>query len=92
MFNEHDTWVDRQGNMEHVVKSYFTKLLTASENIIDIDAILGMVRACISADDNHLLEADFDDEEFRLVVRQMHIEKSLCPNGFNPAFYKKFWG
>ncbi|XP_050211703.1 uncharacterized protein LOC126661865 [Mercurialis annua] len=32
------------------------------------------------------------DDEVRKAVFSMHNDKSPGPDGFNPAFYKKFWG
>lgn len=33
----------------------------------------------------------FNPDEFRVVVFQMHKDKSTGPDDFSPGFYKKFW-
>lgn len=45
----------------------------------------------ITVVDNIILTESFDPDEFRVAVFQMHKDKSLGPNGFNPGCYKKFW-
>lgn len=31
------------------------------------------------------------DEEFLSTIKQMHMDKSLGPDGFNPTLYQKIW-
>ena len=40
---------------------------------------------------NFFLLQPFTYEEFTTAIHQMHPEKSPGLNGFNPAFYQKFW-
>ena len=45
----------------------------------------------ISIEDNAKLTIPFSIDEFRQAAFQMHQDKRSGSNGFNPAFYKKFW-
>lgn len=73
------------------MKSYFNNLFDVLESVEDIDVVLSMVNSSITAD-NHVLEAEFNFEEFKVAINQMYKDKSPSPNRFNPAFYKKLWG
>lgn len=45
----------------------------------------------MSDSNNIRLVEDFTFEEFTLAANQMHPDRSPGPDGFNPAFYQKFW-
>lgn len=79
---------DRMGICK-VAKNYFTELFTAKEG--NYDLVLNLMRASIAVEDNVKLLSPISKEELHATLLEMHPEKSLGPNGFNPAFYQKFW-
>lgn len=88
MENDQGEWVESQG-VENIVLSYFSTLFQATESVSDIDRIMNTVHRSISDAENVKLLVDFEPEEFRITVSQMHKDKSPGPDGFNPVFYKK---
>ena len=40
---------------------------------------------------NAALLAPFSYDEFTEAIKQMHLDKSPGPDGFNPGFYLSFW-
>lgn len=49
------------------------------------------IKCSVTPADNEELTRPFFIEEFREAIFQMHPDKSPGPDGFNPAFYHKFW-
>lgn len=70
-----------------VAKSYFDKLYSGVD--VDFDNIINHVLVYLSYDDNIPLFSPFSIDEFKIFLFQMDSNKSLGPNGLNPAFYKK---
>jgi hypothetical protein len=81
--------VDRQEELRSVAKAYFDTLFT--NNTGTSNSILNYVSGKINEQDNNMLLAPFLKEEFRTALFQMNSDKSPGPDGFNPAFYKRFW-
>ena len=42
-------------------------------------------------DENIALVLPFSKEEFKEAIMQMHPDKSSGPDGFDPAFFQRFW-
>ncbi|KAL8465080.1 hypothetical protein ACS0TY_034540 [Phlomoides rotata] len=85
-------WVDSQNGLNEVVHNYFTDLFVGSNQVADdIDAMLSPLRLCVSEVDNNSLTAPFTKEEFKEAINEMHPDKAPGPDGFNLAFYQKFW-
>ena len=72
-----------------LAKEYFENLFNASDGYCD--PVLNVVQTRITNDDNEALLAPFSIDEFKAAIVQMHPDKSSGPDGFNPAFYQKFW-
>lgn len=88
--NDQGEWVESQG-VENIVLSYFSTLFQATESLSDIDKIMNTVHRSISEAKNVKLLVDFEPEEFRIAVLQMHKDKSPGSDGLNSVFYKKLW-
>lgn len=80
--------VTNQADINRVVLNYFETLITGTENIQDIDSVSSAIYSTISAEDNEALTREFELEEFRIAISQMHKEKASGWDKFNPAFYK----
>lgn len=89
--NSDGVWVDSQSGLNVVVLDYFGSLFQANTEVSDIESILQCVQPCIKNEDNAYLVSNFSRAEFKIVVSQMHPDKSPVPDGFNPVFYQKFW-
>jgi len=57
----------------------------------DLNPIITYVQPIVSAEDNYLLTIPFSEQEFKEAIFSMHPDKSLGPDGLNPAFYHHFW-
>ncbi|XP_075485321.1 uncharacterized protein LOC142525036 [Primulina tabacum] len=53
--------------------------------------VLDEVRPCVTDSQNEKLVMSFTTEEFKEAVFDMKPDKSLGPDGFNPAFFQRFW-
>ncbi|PNX99600.1 ribonuclease H [Trifolium pratense] len=53
--------------------------------------VLDLIQPKITQEDNDFLMASFNKEELRQALFQMHPDKSPGPDGFNLAFYQRFW-
>ncbi|XP_058732856.1 uncharacterized protein LOC131604433 [Vicia villosa] len=78
---------DHMGICE-VAKNYFTELFTAKEG--NYDPILNFIQASITEEDNDKMLRHVSKEELHAALLEMHPDKSLGPDGFNPDFYQKF--
>lgn len=78
-----------QDNLCRIAKDYFEQIY--STNNPNYDPVISAVKPKLSTEDNNLLLAPFTDKDFKEAVFQMHPDKSPGPDGFNPAFYQKFW-
>ena len=85
--NETGTWVADQAEVCQVVSSYFNEVFDEGEN--DNPPVLDHMERRIMAAQNASLLRPFSFDEFTEAVQQMHPNKSLGPDGFNPSFYQK---
>lgn len=70
-----------------VVANYFEVLFVGStESLVNQDP-LPYITPLISNDDNEALTRAFSRDEFKIAISQMHVEKAMGPDGFNPRFY-----
>ena len=68
---------------------YFEQLFSANAGIHE--SVLNLMSQCVSMDDNIMLTSPITEEELCQALFQMQPDKSLGPDGFNPAFYQRFW-
>jgi len=79
---------DEQG-MRQVAKDYFETLFLESNSthapVVDI------IEKVVSDEDNIMLTAPFQAEEFKEAVFSMHPDKCPGHDGFNPGSFQQFW-
>ncbi|GAU28408.1 hypothetical protein TSUD_257360 [Trifolium subterraneum] len=81
--------VHTQEELCEVAKSYFDTLFKPRDG--DHDPILNLIQPRVTDDDNFVLTAPITKVEIQQALFQMHPDKSPGPDGFNPAFYQRFW-
>ncbi|XP_073280655.1 uncharacterized protein [Primulina huaijiensis] len=82
-------WQDEQNNICGVVQNYFQNLFAEVENMSN--EVKVEVQPCVTERQNEELLRSFTLEEFKEAVFYMKPDKSPGPDGFNPAFYQRFW-
>ncbi|GAU30882.1 hypothetical protein TSUD_15680 [Trifolium subterraneum] len=78
-----------QEQLCEVAKSYFDTLFKPRDG--DYDPVLNLIQPRVTDNDNVFLTAPITKVEIQQALFQMHPDKSLGPDGFNPAFYQRFW-
>lgn len=73
----------------NVVNEYFVNLFDGDEVVQEENVNSGV--AVVTDGQNLKLVEDFTFEEFSTAIKQMHPDKSACPDGLYPAFYQNFW-
>ena len=88
LINEEGDWVQIDEGIQRVAVDYFKALFY--DSIGKYDEVLNCVDNRVMNEENDAL-LPFSKDEFKEVVMQMHADKSPGPDGFNPAFYQRFW-
>ncbi|GAU29062.1 hypothetical protein TSUD_278180, partial [Trifolium subterraneum] len=57
----------------------------------DHGPVLNLIQPKVTDDDNLVLTAPITKAEIQQALFHMHPDKSPGPDGFNPAFYQRFW-
>ncbi|GAU43015.1 hypothetical protein TSUD_28340 [Trifolium subterraneum] len=86
---ENGTEAHTQEELCEVAKSYFDNLFKPRDG--DHDPVLNLIQPRVTDDDNFFLTAPITKVEIQQALFQMHPDKSPGPDGFNPAFYQRFW-
>ncbi|GAU22843.1 hypothetical protein TSUD_282100 [Trifolium subterraneum] len=86
---DNGTEAHTQEELCEVAKSYFDTLFKPRDG--DHDPVLNLIQPRVTDDDNFVLTAPITKVEIQQVLFQMHPDKSPGPDGFNPAFYQRFW-
>ncbi|XP_075507434.1 uncharacterized protein LOC142544260 [Primulina tabacum] len=82
-------WQEEQSKICEVAHDYFQNLFSADAN--SPYEVLDEVRPCVTDSQNEKLVMSFTTEEFKEAVFDMKPDKSPGPDGFNPAFFQRFW-
>ena len=82
-------WVQTDEDIQRVAADYFHDLYSNSP--CKYHEVLDCVDIRVMRDENIALLLPFSKEEFKEAIMQMHLDKSPGPDGFNPAFYQRFW-
>jgi hypothetical protein len=82
-------WVFGVNEIRRVVVDYFKRHMASSD--WERPKLDGVSFASISKADNASLVSPFSMEEIELVVKESDGNKCPGPDGFNFAFFKKFW-
>ncbi|GAU38215.1 hypothetical protein TSUD_226360 [Trifolium subterraneum] len=86
---DNGTEAHTQEELCEVAKSYFDTLFKPRDG--DHDPVLNLIQPRVTDDDNLVLTAPITKVEIQQALFQMHPDKSPGPDGFNPAFYQRFW-
>ncbi|GAU26741.1 hypothetical protein TSUD_317390 [Trifolium subterraneum] len=86
---DNGTEAHKQEELCEVAKSYFDTLFKPRDG--DHDPVLNLIQPRVTDDDNLVLTAPITKVEIQQALFQMHPDKSPGPDGFNPAFYQRFW-
>ncbi|GAU43908.1 hypothetical protein TSUD_88810 [Trifolium subterraneum] len=86
---DNGTEAHTQEELCEVAKSYFDNLFKPRDG--DHDPVLNLIQPRVTDDDNFFLTAPITKVEIQQALFQMHPDKSPGPDGFNPAFYQRFW-
>ncbi|GAU22462.1 hypothetical protein TSUD_123490 [Trifolium subterraneum] len=86
---DNGTEAHTQEELCEVTKSYFDNLFKPIDG--DHDLVLNLIQPRVTDDDNFFLTAPITKVEIQQALFQMHPDKSLGPDGFNPYFYQRFW-
>ncbi|GAU25945.1 hypothetical protein TSUD_16830 [Trifolium subterraneum] len=86
---DNGTEAHTQEELCEVAKSYFDTLFKPRDG--DHDSVLNLIQPRVTDDDNLVLTAPITKVEIQQALFQMHPDKSPGPDGFNPAFYQRFW-
>jgi hypothetical protein len=78
-----------QEELCEMAKNYFDILFKPRNG--DHEPVLNLIQTKVTEDDNLLLTAPITKVEIQQALFQMHPDKSPGPDGFNPAFYQRFW-
>lgn len=85
------SWASVINSIRVVVKDYYERIFSAAEGESEVDQVLQGIHPSMDAGMNEVLTENFTIEEFKVALFEMHADKSLGPDSFNPAFYQKFW-
>uniref|UniRef100_A0A2N9EM59 Reverse transcriptase domain-containing protein n=1 Tax=Fagus sylvatica TaxID=28930 RepID=A0A2N9EM59_FAGSY len=88
--NQYGDWVLDKTEMEGMVNNYFNNLFTSS-NPVGIPNVVSLVDRVVSDDMNQRLVRDFDAEEVRRALFQIHPTKAPGPDGMSAIFFQNFW-
>lgn len=83
--------MEGQQGLCEIVNSFFRNLFEAPISSQEGASFLDAVEQAITPAQNLELTSDFQKEEFRVAVSQIHEIKAPNPDGFNPSFYQKCW-
>ncbi|GAU45240.1 hypothetical protein TSUD_291240 [Trifolium subterraneum] len=89
LVNEDGIEVHTQEELCEVAKQYFDTLFKPKNG--EQEPILNLIQRRVTEEDNIYLAAPITKDEIQQALFQMHPNKSPGPDGFNPAFYQRFW-
>lgn len=72
-----------------IAQEYFDNLFKASA--ANYEQVVSQIEPKISTYENSRLLEPFTIDEFRVALFQMHPDKAPGPDGYNPAFFQRFW-
>ncbi|XP_050233384.1 uncharacterized protein LOC126681873 [Mercurialis annua] len=80
------TW---DNGLDQTILGHFAAIFSSQG--CHMDMILNCIEPQISDEQNSALLCPVTNEEVKLALFSMHPDKSLGPDGLNPAFFQKFW-
>ncbi|GAU48556.1 hypothetical protein TSUD_405720 [Trifolium subterraneum] len=89
LVNEDGLEVHTQEELCEVAKQYFDTLFKPKNG--EQESVLNLIQRRVTEEDNVYLAAPITKDEIQQALFMMHPDKSPRPDGFNPAFYQRFW-
>ncbi|KAM6565848.1 uncharacterized protein LOC133031191 [Cannabis sativa] len=89
LMNDVGNWVTWEDELPNVMIDYFTNLFTS--NVADYSTVVEEITPSITMDQNMSLLRPVLEEEVRSALFNMHLDKSLGPDGMTPSFFQKYW-
>ncbi|PNX91512.1 CNGC5-like protein [Trifolium pratense] len=89
LVDEGGTEVHTQEELCEVVKQYFDDIFKPKSG--EQEPVFNLIQRRVTAEDNIYLVAPITKVEIQQALFQMQPDKSPGPDGFNPAFYQRFW-
>ena len=83
-------WVTKHKEIGHVMESYYNKLFSTSNPILEVDS-LKKIPCMVIEEMNEELMKEFSEIEVKEALNQMAPLKALGPDGMPPLFYQHFW-
>lgn len=74
---------------ENVMTGYFADLFTSTNT--NWGPVTDCIQTKIIEEHNIMLTAEVSDAEVKNALFHMYLDKSPCPDGMSPRFYRKFW-
>ncbi|XP_058762257.1 uncharacterized protein LOC131635640 [Vicia villosa] len=78
-----------QAGICDIARSYFENIYVTKDGLYD--PLLNIIQPQITAEENCRLLLPISKAELQATALEMHPDKSSGPDGFNPAFFHKFW-
>ncbi|KAK7840472.1 hypothetical protein CFP56_016657 [Quercus suber] len=88
--DEHGIWQTDDHSMERIILDYFSNIFH-SNGPTDTSAIVVAIKPVVTDSMNCCLCQPFQANEVHRALKQMHLKKSLSPDGIPPLFYQHFW-
>ena len=89
LMDESNQWQEDPELIKGITINYYKKLVSSANTIIQ-EELLDAIDARVTEPMNALLVRDFQAEEVRKVIKQMHPMKAPGPDSMNPFFYQHF--
>ena len=87
--NNQGMWVSNTLELDDLIVEHFQKLFSSRGCFCD--PVVSCIEPSVTVMHNQLLLEPFTAVDVKEVLFSMHPDKSLGPDGMNPAFYQKVW-
>ena len=90
MCDKEGTWRENKEEVEGIILDYFKEIYSTSFPE-EFGSSLEVIDRRVSDDMNDALLKEFQVEEVRRALKQMHPTKSPGPDGMSPIFFQNYW-
>ena len=90
MCDKEGIWRENKEEVEGIILDYFKEIYSTSFPE-EFRSSLGVIDRRVSDDMNDALLKEFQVEEVRRALKQMHPTKSPGPDGMSPIFFQNYW-
>ena len=82
-------WQDSDEAIQDIISNYFSSIYWSDQPSY-FSLVIDAVETKVTAKMNDSLLQAFQPEEIQVALQQMHLIKSLGPNGMPPIFFQKY--